>query len=753
VSVRTAETVPRTLRVLEPKLALPRVQPRMLRRERLLEMLGGDEGAALTVVNAPVGYGKTTLLRLWCIERPEPVVWMTLDAADDDPVRLWTHLATAVERLDPGLGSQALMRLGVRGAGVEAAVDELMNGLVAYGRPVAIALDDLHTVGSERSLRSIAHAIERLPTNARLLASTRSDPAISVARLRARGALTEIRARELAFTVDEAHELIVREGIALSGESVESLVERTEGWPAGLYLAALWLRDLDNPDEGVRAFAGSTRQVADYLTDEVLTALAPETRDFLLRSSVLDRFTPELCDAVLGREDSAAVLADLARSNMFLVALDARGEWYRYHHLFGELLQMEVGREDAQALRRRAAAWCRAEGLVEDAIEYAAAAGDAETVAGLLVEHDREFVWGGRLTQFLGWVRWLSSELLLEHPSLPAGGAVAASLLARPEVEVQQLLAVAERARRERPQLWSPYAEAIVEVTRANGIQRGDVGAAVEHARRAVAAARAGADVLTVGVLASLAQTLFFAGDLDEARHVALQAVERPDAPDVPDGYLGNLGLLALVDAEQGRTESAEAWAAQAIGFARKRFQADSWIASLAHLGLALACTAVGRLDEAEREALRGERLRRSPQPTVGHAHALLVLAHVRIARSRLERAAGDLKRARRMIAGFPDPGRLPAIAATVERDLTMAQANGEKCHLVENPSPAELAVLRCLATGLSRREIGAQLYISLNTVKTHIHELYRKLGASSRADAVARAESLGLLKRTESPG
>ena len=741
--------------LVEPKLMLPRVQPRMLRRARLLEMLDGDDAAALTLINAPVGYGKTTLLRLWCIERPEAVMWMTLDAADDDPVRLWTHLATAVERLGQGLGGRALMCLGVRGAGVEAAVDEVMNGLVAYGRPAAIVLDDLHVVGSERSLRSIAHAIERLPANVRVLASTRSGPAISVARLRARGGLTEIRARELAFTVDETHELMVREGIELSGESVELLVERTEGWPAGLYLAALWLRDLEDPDEGVRAFVGSTRHVADYLTDEVLSALAPDTRDFLQRTSVLSRFTPELCDAVLGREDSAAVLAEFARSNMFLVALDAREQWYRYHHLFGELLQLELGPKDATALRRRAAAWCRAHGLVEDAIEYAAAAGDAETVAEVLVEHDRELVWGGRLTQFLGWVRWLPSELLLEHPSLPAGGAVAASLLARPELEVERLLAVAERARRERPQLWSPYAEAIVEVTRANAILHGDVGAAVEHGRRAVAAARAGADadVLTVGVLASLAQALFFAGELDETRRIAVQAVERPDAPDVPDGYVGNLGLLALVDAEQGRTETAETWARHAISYARTRFQADSWMVSLAHLGLALACTAIGRLDEAEREALHGERLRRSSQPTVGHAHALLVLAQVRVARSRLERAADDLKRAQRAIAGFPDPGRLPAIAATVEQDLTTARANAGNRHIVEEPSAAELAVLRCLATGLSRREIGARLYISLNTVKTHTRELYRKLDVTSRADAVARAEALGLLDRTESPG
>ena len=753
MSTQIAETVLPRPRVIEPKLMLPRVHAGALRRARLLELLDDVGGAALTVLDAAVGYGKTTLLRSWCAECREPVVWLTLDSADDDPVRLWTHLATAVERLGQGLGGRALMCLGVRGAPVETAVDEVMNGLVAYGRPVAIVLDDLHTVGSERSVRSIAHAIERLPDNARLLLSSRSDPAISVARLRARGGLTEIRARELAFTVDEARELTVREGIELSGESVELLVERTEGWPAGLYLAALWLRDLKDPDEGVRAFAGSARHVADYLTDEVLSALDFWTRDFLVRTSVLGRFTPELCDAALGREDSAAVLAELARSNMFLVALDAREQWYRYHHLFGEVLALELGREDASALRRRAATWCCEQGLVEDAIDYAAAAGDAETVAELLVEHDRELVWGGQVGLFLRWVRWLPSELLLEHPSLAAGGAVAASLLARPELEVQRLLAVAERVRRERPQRWSPYAEAIVEVTRANGIQHAHVGAAVDHARRAVAAARAGADVLSVGVLASLAQALFFAGELDEARRIALQAVERPDAPDVPDGFVGNLGVLALVDAEQGRAESAEAWARQAISFARTRFQADSWIASLAHLGLALASIDTGHLDEAEREALRGERLRRSPQPTVGHAHALLVLAQVRVARSRLERAAGDLKRARRMIAGFPDPGRLPAIAAAIEQHLTTATANAGNRDIVEEPSPAELAVLRGLATGLSQREIGVRLYISMNTVKTHVRELYRKLGVTSRADAVARAQALGLLERTESPG
>jgi len=215
---------------------------------------------------------------------------------------------------------------------------------------------------------------------------------------------------------------------------------------------------------------------------------------------------------------------------------------------------------------------------------------------------------------------------------------------------------------------------------------------------------------------------------------------------------VGSLGLLALIDAEQGRIESAEAWARQAISFARERFQSSSWTASLAHLGLAQACRVTGRLDEAEREAMHGERLRRSPQPTVGHAHALLVLAQTRVACSRMARAAGDLERAQRSIAGFADPGRLPTIAAGIEQDLAIARA-AETSPLVEEPSPAQLAVLQCLAAGGSRREIGERLYISLNTVKTHTRELYRKLGARSGADAVARAEALGLLERANPAG
>ena len=421
------------LGVIEPKLMPPRVHPGVLRRARLLEMLADDAAASFTVLNAAVGYGKTTLVRSWCVERPEAVIWVTLDSADDDPVRLWAHLATAVERLGEGFGRRALSCLAVRGATVETAVDELMNGLVAYGRRVTIVLDDLHTVRSEASVRSIAQAIERLPANARLVASTRSDPAIGLARLRARRALTEVRARELAFTVDETRELVVREGIGLSSESVELLVERTEGWPAGLYLAALWLRDLEDPDGGVREFAGSARQVGDYLADEVLTALAPETRDFLVRTSVLGASHPSCATRSSGaRTRPRCSRTSRARTCSWSRSTPA-GSGTAITICSARFCSSSSGattRASCAAARRLGVART---GSSEEAIEYAAAAGDAETVAELLVENAPRVRSGaGGSDSFSAGCAGFPPSCSSQHPSLPAGGAVAAALLARP---------------------------------------------------------------------------------------------------------------------------------------------------------------------------------------------------------------------------------------------------------------------------------------------------------------------------------
>jgi len=366
-------------------------------------------------------------------------------------------------------------------------------------------------------------------------------------------------------------------------------------------------------------------------------------------------------------------------------------------------------------------------------------------VADLVAEHEVELFQSGRVALFLTWIKKLPPGLLLEHPSLPAFGVLAAGQLGRPAVELQQLLSVAERARDQRPAAWAPLLEAIVEVTRVAFLET-DVASAIEHARRAVTAAHADAtNTVTVAALASLSNALFFAGDLAQARTVALDAVERPEAAERPGGYVAALGLLAAIDAEEERTATAVAWARQAIGYAQETGQAELWPVAMAHLGLASALAKTGHLAEADREAMRGERLRRTPQLTAAHAHALLVLAEVRAARSLPARATSDLERARAVISELPDPGRLPALADRVQKLLEVEPADPQQGP-IEEPSEGELAVLSYLATDLSLREIGGELYVSLNTIKTHTRELYRKLGVHSRSEAIARAATLGLL-------
>src|SRR6185312_5844444 len=273
------EPIPTEPPLIEAKLAYPRIRSGVIPRARLFAALDQLDEVELTVISGPAGSGKTVLVSSWLGGRSDlSSAWVTLDRGDDDPRRLWTYVARAVDRLRPGLARRALVRLGMPRSSVEAAVDELMNALVEYDGRVVIVLDDLQHVTGKHCLRLLAHAIERLPATTRIVAMTRSDPGRRLGRLRARGALAELRAQDIAFNTKEARELLVeRVGIAVSAEDVELLVERTEGWPAGVSLAALWLAGVDAPGEGIRQFSADHRHVADYLTSEVLDAVDEET--------------------------------------------------------------------------------------------------------------------------------------------------------------------------------------------------------------------------------------------------------------------------------------------------------------------------------------------------------------------------------------------------------------------------------------------------------------------------------------------
>ena len=426
----------------------------MVERGRIMRALDLSAEAELTLVAAPPGYGKTTATRAWCASRASALAWVTLDAGDNDPSRFWRYVATAVDRVRQGLGRGALRRLSQPGPTSLTSVDELMNGIAAFGEELVLVLDDVQTVTASDCLASIDYGLERLPANARLILLTRVDPPLRLAELRAHGALAELRADELAFTREEAHELVVeRSGVDLEREEVGLLWQRTEGWPAALFLAAFWLRRVDEPRVAARAFGGDHRFVADYLSREVIAALDENARSLLLRASVLGRLTAELCDAVFDRSDSAAVLGELERSNLFVVHLE-HPDWYRVHSLFAEYARAELAAVEPDAARQihlRAAVWLRSRGLPVEAVEHAAAAGDHDLVAELLSEHHLAMIRTGGARTLIRWMGTLPDVQLVRHPVLTAAAATAVTMAGQMTLDRRRLVALIARAERECP--------------------------------------------------------------------------------------------------------------------------------------------------------------------------------------------------------------------------------------------------------------------------------------------------------------
>jgi len=749
-----AEPVATEVPLVEAKLARPRPRAGVIERARLfvaLDRLGDSE---LTVISGPAGSGKTVLVSSWLAVRPDlATAWATLDPGDDNVLRLWTYVAHAVDRVRHGLAQPALVRLRTPRSAVESAIDELLNGLARYDGRVVIVLDDLHHVSAESCMRSLAYAVERLPPSARMIVTTRSDPGRRLSRLRARGALGELRARDTAFTTDEAHEFLVkRAGIPVTEDDIQILVDHTEGWPAAISLAALWLAGIDEPRAGIRQFSATNRHIADYLATEVLETVDDERRDFLLRTSIFDRFSAEACDAVLGTSNAERMLADLERSNLFLVALDGRGDWYRYHHLFSELLRLELAStspEKVRELHRLAVEWFQANGLVEEALMHAAAVGHDELARLLSAEHLR-LIRGGKIDVLMRYLDLLSEEELERHPVAAAAGAIVAGSQGQPTARRKRLEDIAEARCEDLPEAEQRYVQCVVALSRASFVDQ-ELELTLASAIRCVEVARSHVNDLLVIALAVFAYASFLRGDDAAAREAVEEAVAHPNGPRQLHGFTYARAVRAILACEAGHPQSAESEARETVIGARELGLAGLWSAGIAHHALGQALLQLARPQEAERELERAEILRRSSDPRLDHAHTLLVLAQARIARGRLTLAATELAAAREHLDAFADTARLVRLADDVERRLREARAGSPKP--VEPPSPAELNVLRLLATDLTQREIGSELFLSMNTVKTHTRSLYGKLGVSSRDEAVRQANALGLIGSADSPG
>ena len=332
--------------LMATKLYVPKLRRGLVARPRLLERMGSGADARLTLVSAPAGFGKTTVLAAWLQEASAAgrrVAWLSLDAADNEPASFWTYVVTALQRAVPGVGASALELLASSPVPTELVLTTLLNELAAAPDEVWLVLDDYHLVDNHEINEGLAFLLEHLPAQVHVVLSTRADPDLPLARWRVRGELVEIRAADLRFTSDEANAYLnVATGLELAAADIAVLEERTEGWIAALQLAALSLQGRQDVSGFITRFAGDDRYIVDYLIEEVLRHQPAAVRDFLLQSAVLDRLTGPLCDAVTGRDDGSEMLVALERANLFIVALDDRREWYRYHHLFADVLRARM---------------------------------------------------------------------------------------------------------------------------------------------------------------------------------------------------------------------------------------------------------------------------------------------------------------------------------------------------------------------------------------------------------------------------
>lgn len=705
----------------------------------------------MTLVAAPPGYGKSTAVRDWVASRDTAFAWVTLDEGDNDPVRLWRYVTTAIGRVLPGVPHPVLRRLSITGAPIEAAIDELANGIGIARQELVIVLDDVQRVTDLDCLASLEYCLSRLPETARTVVITRVDPPLKLATLRARGALTELRADELAFTADEARQALLGWGrLKLDEREIELLVERTEGWPAALILATFWLRKVDDVALAVQRFGADQRFIADYLSHEALSSLDDGLRRFLLQVSVLGRFTPDLCDGVLARTDSAAVLAELEQATLFISRLE-RGSWYRVHSLFADFatLQLEaIERGAAVEIHRRAASWLRAHAMPVEAAEHAAAARDEGLIAEILVEHHLTLIRTGSAHSLLRWIDHLSDAELVKHPELAAAGATAATIVGGRALDRRRLLALTKRAETELPGRYGKYTDAVAGMVVAASVDD-NVAEAVISGERAVTAAERSADEVLVAALAGHARALYFAGELGCAWQQAKRAIEHPEADRRTPGHAFARATLALVAAEQGRLRFARVHAEKTKELMGGNGTSRSWLGANAAAALGSVLLAEGSLVDAERELAFAEHFFADEVATVHYAWLLVVLTRVRCERGRLHEAQATIELADEAIAELHDCGRVPELAVQARRSLEQATARANGGEILEPPSDAELSVLDLLGSDLSAREIGVKLFLSPNTVRSHTRSIYRKLGVTSREAAVARATASGLLDRS----
>jgi LuxR family maltose regulon positive regulatory protein len=726
----------------ESKFQPPAARPGIVARTALVGQLAATRAPVITVA-APPGYGKTTLMAQWAERIGSRAAWLSCDEADNDPVVLLSALAVALDRIGP-VDPAIFSALASSGADITV-IPRFMSAVALVQSPVTVILDHAEAVTNRRCLNTIAEFALHLPAGWQLALASRTAVPLPTARLRALGGIFEISAADLVMGLPEARSLLEGAGIDADEVSLRDLLQRTEGWPVGLYIAALAIKSGTRQSDVGFTFTGDDIYMGDYLRSELLDRISEAEASFLVRTSVLQRMCGPLCDAILGEAGSGALLEQMEARNLLVVPLDRRREWYRYHHLLRELLQAELRRREPDLvldLHFRAAAWFEANAMPEAAIDHAQAAGDYDRVARLILELQQPAWASGRVQTVLRWMKWIRDITSAEHyGAIAAHGSLFFALMGQPS-EAERWAAAAERASPAGILPDGSTMEATLAYLRAI-LCRDGIAAMRSDARVAwqglSPASPYRATMLYTGGISYLLE-----GDPTRSEPVLARALDLAT-------HSGSLPLAGLVLAEQcGVAAERNDWseittlAKRAAAIVEDGHFGDYWTSALVYAWASRAALHEGDISRAQFYLGRASRLR----PLLTYAlpvvsvQALLEMTRSYVTLGDREGAAAVLAQIHGILQQRPDLGVLPALAARLQATLatTTARAAG-----ASSLTAAELRLLPLLSTHLSYAEIGERLHVSKNTVKTQAYSAYGKLGVSSRSGAVIRARELGL--------
>ncbi len=723
--------------------------PGSVRRVAMLDRLRQGGSFPVVSVVAPAGYGKTTVLAQWAEGNGQAFAWVSLDERDNDPKVLLSYVAEALDAVEP-VGRRVFDALACPGSSVPGSVvPRLGAALASMTSPVVLVLDDVQVLRDAECRAALPVLADHVPEGSQLVLAGRDEPPLPVARLRAAGRLLEIGPHDLAFTLGEAASLLREAGITLGHDDLAELHRRSEGWPAGLYLAALSLRSGGSDKDPTASFTGEHQLVSQYMETEFLARISPRQWVFLTRTAALERMCGPLCEAVLEDPGAAATLAAVARSNLLLVPLDRQGQWYRYHQLLRDLLLAELRRLEPDVipvLRRRAARWCLRNGLSEEALEYSMAAGDVDMAAGLAADRVVWARWQGRAATVDRWLGWLDERGAIEQQPMLTAVAGVISAVAGRAAEAERWADAADRWQgREAPARKDPAAEAWTAVLRAmlcrDGIEqmRAD---ADEAARRFAAAgiAPTPAAPLTQGA------ARVFSGDLDGGDAFLADAVSRGEEVDAAETLAIAVCERSLVAMARGEWTAAGALAEQARTVLDQAGIDESYVTPLACAVGARTALHRGDIPAARQELVSGHRLRHRLTYALPH---LAVQARIELARACI--VLNDLAAARTLMRETDEllrrrPGLGPLAGQADELRAQVSRRRSPGGLGTSALTAAELRLLPMLATHLSLRDIADEMSLSRATIKAQATSIYRKLGASTRSQAVTLARDLGLL-------